>query len=1171
MDIRVLGLMEVSSGDQLVALGGVRQRAVLAALVARHPEAVTSDQLAEAVWDDNPPAAGSSTLRSYVSVLRRALEPDRPRSEQAQVVRTTSGGYVLDLPAEAIDAYRFEQLMTEGRRALGEGRSEQAARLLAEALDQWRGEAYQDFIYADFAAREARRLEDLRLDCTEDLFEAELALGHHRDIVSAAETHREAHSLRERAVELLMTALYRCGRQADALRVFDDARRRLVEELGVDPSPSLVDRYQAILEHSDDALSTARRPSTRTLTFLFGDVEASTQHVRDLDDRYAAALEQARDIVGRAAAVNEGRDLRNWGDGFIVAFDSANRALEAAIAAQLELAGSGCPLALRMGIHSGDATRADGDYTGLTVHVAARIHEAGHGGQILVSPATRDLVIPDRGDEVEFNDLGQYRLKDVPGGSRLFQVCAPGLDREFPPLRAQRIQSSNLPTPSTVVVGREDEIAAIDAMFDSSRLVTLTGVGGVGKTRLAVEYGRHVTGRYADGVWLCELAGAASESEVVHTVSTTLGVTPADGRRLRDTLLDAVAERRSLVILDNCEHLLDETAALADAALSRGSELRVLATSREPLGAAGEHIRVVPSLGVFAGGGSDRGAAVELFEQRARAVRPQFAVDDSVREAVQEICRRLDGIPLAIELAAARVSSMSPGMIRERLDRDSLVLRSTVRGRADRHRTLHAAIRWSYDLLLPAEQLLFDQLSVFSGGFTLDAAEPVCGPAEGIEGGVVGGIERLVDKSMITVSFADDGARYTVLETLRQFGEDRLDERGMTDATRRVHAGVYRDTLNRGLASVGSSDEQTWFRCHFVEVDNIRDAIAWALESGDTNVAADLGVGASISFFGGAHEAAEWTRAIVAMPGILDHRHAPMLLTSVAHLYWTEGDLDLAGNLTQQAFELTSGPDDERRIWPLGMLCVIRLIEGNLAEVRSLAEEGTALCNRTGREVWGQIWFALNAVLTDAYDGHPERAADRAYEMGRYAEAVGSPMLRARAYYGLGEALAVSDPERALAVAEKGVEIGRGLNSGFGLGIGLVTVASLRSRLGDQAGALHTFLELLDLWRLAGNWTQQWTTIRNLIELLAEIGADVDAAMLIAATEEAESAPALHGVHGQRFTEVCANVRTRLGEEAWKASVDRGRRLEKQAVLDLANDIAMRSLERVAVGEPRPD
>ncbi|MGH7856721.1 MAG: BTAD domain-containing putative transcriptional regulator, partial [Candidatus Binatia bacterium] len=409
-----------------------------------------------------------------------------------------------------VDAARFEAAVAEARVAIASGDNETARSLFTDALALWRGPAYADAADASFAQAESARLEELRTGGLEDLVECRLALGEAADLTGELDALTRSHPMRERLWAARMRALYRSGRQGDALKVYEEARAKLASELGIDPSPELRKLHESILRQEDEAPATPTRarPGKQTLSFLFTDIELSTEMLLEAPDEYAYAqtMEEHRAALRDAFVAHGGRRIRTWGDAFFSAFDTATDAVRAAIAAQLALLTT-CQegVRVRMGVHSGEAAVVADDYVGIAVHAAARIGAAAHGGQILVSQSTKELLDGDVGDGVTFLDLGAHQLKDIPEPVRLCQLTHPNLPKAFPPPRTLSAMPHNLPAQATSFVGRSDDVRATAEALERARVVTLTGVGGVGKTRLAQEVGAEVLPRYPDGVWLCEL------------------------------------------------------------------------------------------------------------------------------------------------------------------------------------------------------------------------------------------------------------------------------------------------------------------------------------------------------------------------------------------------------------------------------------------------------------------------------------------------------------------------------------------------------------------------------------------------------------------------------------------------------------------------------------------
>src|SRR6202046_2340125 len=507
-------------------------------------------------------------------------------------------------------------------------------------------------------------------------------------------------------------------------------------------------------------------PPTGVLTFLFTDVEGSTRRWEADAEAMRAAL-AAHDELLRSAIQGDGGWLFNHtGDGVCAAFASPRSAVDAAVAAQCEL-----QLPVRMGLATGEAELRDSDYFGTVLNRAARVMATGHGGQILLADSTAVLL-----SGVDLMDLGARRLRDVPTPVGVSQVRARVLATDFPPLRALDTSPGNLRRATSSLIGRESELDEVQAAVKAHRLVTLTGVGGVGKTRMALEVAARVVDEFPDGVWVFELAAVTDPASVPDAVAAVLGITQQRGMSVSQTVAAALEGRMRLLVFDNCEHVRDAAADLVESILAQSATVRILATSREGLGIPDEQLRLVPSLDLGAGIDS---AAVDLFVERARGVASGFSMATTDEaSAVVEICRRLDGSPLAIELAASRMASMTASEVRDRLDRRFRLLVGSRRG-PERHHTLRHAVAWSYDLLDDTEKALLDRCSVFAGGFDLESACAVMGSDDDFA--TLDLLDALVRKSLLVADRSSGRTRFSMLETIRQFAEDQLVASGDAD------------------------------------------------------------------------------------------------------------------------------------------------------------------------------------------------------------------------------------------------------------------------------------------------------------------------------------------------------------------------------------------------------
>ena len=516
-------------------------------------------------------------------------------------------------------------------------------------------------------------------------------------------------------------------------------------------------------------------------------------------------------------------------------FRSAQDALAAAVAAQVGLSAEDwgeSPLRVRMGVHTGEAEERDDNYFGPAVNESARLMSAGHGGQILVSETARRIVGSRLPDGVALVDLGEHRLKDVDDPIAVYQVTHPALAVEFEALRAWADTRNNLPSQLTSFVGRERELVELEKLLETTRLVTLTGAGGSGKTRLALELAGSQLDSYPDGVWFIDLATVDEPLVVGAAVATALGVSDVAGQKILDRLVDRLSNEKTLLILDNCEHLIEAAASLTSELLKRTRALAVVATTREPLGVTGESSYPVPTLadtGHGDPGFSDEGPAVRLFIDRAALARPGLHLSQDDVVVVASICRRLDGLPLALELAAARLSVLSPNELLERLDDRFAVLVGGARDRLPRQQTLTATIDWSYELLTDEEQVLFGRLSVFSGGFTLDAAEQVC-VGDGVAADrMLDLVSGLVDKSLLVSEQGRAGGRFGLLETMREYAAAKLGD-AEEEELRRVHADFFQRLVVDSFDDLWGPDDIAWLDRLEDEWPNVRRALSWHID-----------------------------------------------------------------------------------------------------------------------------------------------------------------------------------------------------------------------------------------------------------------------------------------------------------------------------------------------------
>jgi predicted ATPase/class 3 adenylate cyclase len=747
---------------------------------------------------------------------------------------------------------------------------------------------------------------------------------------------------------------------------------------------------------------------TGTVTFLFTDIEGSTRLWEEEPVAMRTALARHDEILRSVIEAHGGYVFSTGGDGFAVAFARAGDAVAAALVTQAALVAEEWPTSLRlrvrMGLHTGEAEERAGDYFGPALNRAARLMALGHGGQVLCSPATAELI-----DGAELLDLGEYRLRDLSAPQRVFQVGA----ETFPPLRSIDAFPTNLSVQLTTFIGREEELKAVEAALEVHRVVTLIGVGGVGKTRLALQAGAELLVAFRDGVWLIELAPIGDSSLLPYVVASALRIQPREGVPVEESIREYLLTREALLVLDNCEHLLEPVSQLVDSWVRACTGVRVLATSREGLGVDGEQLWPVRPLPVATD-------AIELFCDRARAVLPGFVSEGDAGRAVADICAHLDGIPLAIELAAARVASLGPSDIAERLGERFRLLTGGPRTRVERHQTLRAAIDWSWGLLDPASAAVFDRLSVFAGGFTLGAAESVV-TGDGVEGvELVDLLSGLVAKSLVVADPQRGGTvRYLLLETLRQYGREHLDAASSGDWWRRSHAEHFARFVTAAGQAWKGADEQVWLHRIEAELDNLRAATAWAAAYGADEVAVTLT--APLWMVNQLHPA--WgldalADAALATAGAETHRLLPALLAMAGRGALHRGDLDRARVLTQRA--MVVGDEDGREPNPNAYVDngLTYWYRGQAEEAFARSVAGARVAERTGDPFDLGLAYASVAAFAGSLDRYDDAARYAQLGLGA-AEHIGAREQRtyveSTAAYGLVQV----DPERALDILSR--------------------------------------------------------------------------------------------------------------------------------------------------------
>lgn len=987
MELRLLGPIEITNEGGVVDVGGRQRLTALMVLLVHRGEVVTTDRLITELWGERPPTSARRTVQAHVSHLRRNLG--------SEIIESTPTGYRLQLDPGTTDADRFADLAGRAR-AVKSSDPGEAARLYRQALALWRGSPLTGASDDSLVLRvEATRLTEARLSATEEWLEAELESGTVERVISEAESLIADFPLRERLWELLMLALYRSGRQADALRTYGRLRQLLAEELGIDPSPQVRDLEQRILEQ-DAGLSLTEGPApepaattpelpTGTVTFLFTDLEGSTRLWETVPDRAAEILTRHETDLRRLVSESGGQVLKGLGDGVMAVFRSANDALEAAIGMQVA-ANADSMLLLRVAIHTGEARVREHDYYGIALSLCDRVLGVAYGGQILVTQATEQVLRKPLSQGTELRDRGVHRLRDLNDPVRLFQVVHPELRADFPPLRSEGVSNNNLPLELTSFVGRERERLALTELLRQARQVTLIGVGGGGKTRLALKVAAEMSHEFGGGTRLVELASVSEPHLVERLIARAFDVAEEPETNVLDLVSAKIQTAPTLLLLDNCEHLLEACSRASTRLLRAAPGLRILATSRERLGVPGEAVYSLPPMSVPGEEQSrSREAVLEhdsvrLFEDRARLSQSGFKITDANCEDVGRICRAVDGIPLALELAAGRVSGLTPAEIAGRLARPMEILRGGREVPAVRHRTMLAALDWSYELLTPTERRILQELSVFRGGFTVADAETVC--RTGNEESVMECMIALNSKSLLT---RDPGrGRYRLLEPVRAYASERLAEGEGRHEVAERHALHFALLLERAAEGLGGPDKGQWLDRLEPEHDNIRAALQWSLDSGSLDTAVDL-AGGAWEFWrlrGHITEGRGWMERVIEDSEGVSPEKLVGVLQGAGDLAAAQGDDAVARRHLERSLDLADRMgDDSMAATSLTRLAGILHRKGDLAEASELLQGALQRARRaddpisTGHILTSLALLSEDQGLTEAADRYISEAA----------------------------------------------------------------------------------------------------------------------------------------------------------------------------------------------------
>jgi predicted ATPase/class 3 adenylate cyclase len=839
---------------------------------------------------------------------------------------------------------------------------------------------------------------------------------------------------------------------------------------------------------------------TGTVAFLFTDIEGSTQrwesHRQAMDDavkRHDALLREAIDR-------HNGYVFKAIGDAFCVAFARVSDAVTTACEAQRALSAEDFSavggLPIRIGLHAGEASERNGDYFGPAVNRVARLMSIGHGGQILVSGAIRDLAYSDLPAGASLLDLGSHRLKDLTEPEQVWQLTIAGLPAEFPSLRSLDTLPNNLPIQQTSFRGREHDLEEVKSLLGQHKLLTLVGSGGVGKTRLALQVGAEVLDQHPDGVWLADFAPITDPELVSSVIAQEIGMAQVEGRRVDESIPQWLKRKKLLLIFDNCEHVLEPIASIANAITRSCPDVRLLATSRQALGVRGEIVHRLPSLGIpekLAGLSSAEAieyGAIALFVDRAKAADTRFILTDDTAPIVADICRRLDGIPLAIELAAARVKVLSIPNLAQRLNERFKILTGGSRDALPRQKTLSALIDWSYDLLTPQEQLLFNRVGIFAGGFSLDAATAVCSGEDLDEIQILDMLSSLTDKSLVVADTSGEHERYRLLESTAAYALEKLSAAGERETLARRHAEYFRDQARAAAERYGTGSTVAWVAGVELELDNDRAALTWALTHGNDGV---LG-GAIAGALGGL-----WANAGLTVEGrywisLALERVSEAEQPQIAARLWYALSYLSSGkrrhDAAERAMQLYASVGDARWTARAQRYLAFALLQmGRLDEAKAAIEQALAAARASGDKV--NVARCLDAQANIAGDRGDVRAARALFAQALAAfKVLGDESRTAIVLLNLAELeFADGHPEQALRAVSEALEIHlHGKNAAY-IASGHTNSAAYRIALGDLSAARDSAREGLRLARQVRREPSIAIALQHLA-LLAGLGGD---------------------------------------------------------------------------------
>jgi predicted ATPase/DNA-binding SARP family transcriptional activator len=1158
LEVRFLGTFEVKYKQKPIQIASRPAQSLFAYLILNAGVTHRREKLAGLLWPDSLEETARDNLRHALWRLRKAL-PSNPKTEyllvnELSIVFNASSDYWLDAaPLEKLDdSASIDELKAVFSDYQGE--------LLPGFYDEW-VVLEREHLYSLFEQHMARLM---------SLLQAEKRW---LDILDWGERWIKLGQKPEPAYCALMSAHAAKGDMSKVAVTYQRCVKSL-KEFGVEPSRETKELYERL---KAGTLAPARAAIAHvpagTVTFLFTDIEGSSRLAQAHPNEWETLLGRHHAILRESIESNNGYLFQIVGDGFCAAFHTPNDALHAAVQAQQKLQTENwgiVPIKVRMGIHTGEAEVHDQQYRGyFTLSLVQRLMSAGHGRQILLSHATENLLRGHLPKDVNLLDLGEQKFKDILQPVRVFQVLAPELQEEFPALRALNVFPNNLPIQLTSFIGREKELVEVVRLLGKHRLVTLTGPGGVGKTRLAIQSSNELLGKFKDGVWWVELASLPDAALVPQAVAQVLGVRESASQPLNKSLKDFLREKQLLLVLDNCEHLILTSAQFAVDLLSHCANLRILTTSREALGITGEMVHPVPTLSfppiksLTLTGLLLEYESIRLFVERAGAVKSDFALTDQNAAGVLQICQRLDGISLAIELAAARTRLLSAEQIAERLNDRFNLLTQGSRTALPRHQTLRAAIDWSHNLLTETEQILFRRLAIFIGGFTLEAVEFVGVGGDVSKSQVADLLGQLIDKSVVTVRAgledSESETRYGMLETIREYAREKLDESGETEHMCQRHRDYFIALAKRAEPKLKGGEQFRWLDRLELENDNLRAAWECAIES-EAELALRL-ASALLDFWsmrGNPSEGREWLARLLPRTNHWGQTtKRAQVLSTVGFLAYLQADLAAARALLAEALPIFRAMGDSKETaFVLLWIGRVAYLQHDEPAAKTLTEE----CLRIYQDLkdqWGMAIAIYQLATLAVARGHYDEAEEGLMKSLAKFQELGDRHRTAYVLNALGElARLQGDYERAGEFYEKDIEMLREQRVWDALQNRLWNLAWVLLHRGDYRQARALLEEVLNIAKDDNNQQGMMGCLSGFGAILAIIGKPEQAAQLFDAVVSWFQGIGViqpWEVSDQKeFDHYVAAVRDQLDEAAFAKAWAKGRTMTLEQAIEFA-------------------